>query len=290
MIFTPGVRLPERLSPRPSFFLCHERGLAVRRDRSRGLLPDEAEVRALGLDPTQALYVGRLGDEDCLAFALDEGPKGDEHSAEPGGAPAPGAVLAVEGLRKLWGALDEDLFFAAGRAMQIALWAQTHRFCGRCGVGTKRDERERCARCPRCGLASYPRISPAIIVLVRRGEEALLARSPRLPAGYYSTLAGFVDVGESLEETLAREVREEVGVEVKNPRYFGSQPWPFPHSLMLGFMAEYAGGAIAVDGDEILEAGWFRADALPRVPPPLSIARKLIDAWVSEVTGRAAAR
>jgi NAD+ diphosphatase len=290
MIFTPGVRLPERLSPRPFFFLCHERGLAVRGDRSRGLLPDEAEVRALGLDPTQALYLGRLGDEDCLAIALDVEPKGDGPSAEPGAAPAAGPDLAVEGLRKLWGALDEDLFFAAGRAMQIALWAQTHRFCGRCGAGTRCDEGERCARCPRCGLASYPRISPAIIVLVRRGEEALLARSPRLPAGYYSTLAGFVDVGESLEETLAREVREEVGVEVKNPRYFGSQSWPFPHSLMLGFMAEYAGGAIAVDGDEILDAGWFRADALPQVPPPLSIARKLIDAWVSEVTGRAAAR
>jgi NAD+ diphosphatase len=290
MIFTPAVRLPETLSPHPWFFLCHERGLAVRRDRSRGLLPDEAEVRALGLDPTQALYLGKLRDQDCLAFALDAEPKDDEPSTAPRGAKAAFAALEVEGLRKLWGALDEDLFFAAGRAMQIALWAQTHRFCGRCGGETRRDERERCARCPRCGLSSYPRISPAIIVLVRRGDEALLARSPRLPAGYYSTLAGFVDVGETLEETLAREVREEVGIAVKNPRYFGSQPWPFPHSLMLGFMAEYAGGVIAVDGDEILDARWFRADALPQVPPPLSIARKLIDAWVSEVTGRAAAR
>jgi NAD+ diphosphatase len=290
MIFTPAVRLPETLSPHPLFFVCHERGLAVRRDRSRGLLPDEAEVRTLGRDATQALYQGRLGDQDCLAFALEEEPKNDEAAAGPRGAPAAGAALEVEGLRKLWGALDEDLFFAAGRAMQIALWAQTHRFCGRCGAETRRDERERCARCPRCGLGSYPRISPAIIVLVRRGEEALLARSPRLPAGTYSTLAGFVDVGESLEETLAREVREEVGIEVKNPRYFGSQPWPFPHSLMLGFMAEYAGGVIAVDGDEILDARWFRADALPQVPPPLSIARKLIDAWISEATGRAAAR
>jgi NAD+ diphosphatase len=284
MIFTPGVRLPETLSPHPLFFVCHERGLAVRRDRVRGLLPDEAEVRALGLEPTRALYLGRLGERDCLAFTLKEEPRTDDASA------GPRAALEVEGLRKLWGALDEDVFFAAGRAMQVALWAQTHRFCGGCGAETRRDAGERCARCPRCGLGNYPRISPAIIVLVRRGEEALLARAPRLPAGTYSTLAGFVDVGESLEETLAREVREEVGIEVKNPRYFGSQPWPFPHSLMLGFMADYAGGVIAVDGEEILDARWFRADALPQVPPPLSIARKLIDAWVSEATGRAAAR
>src|SRR3981189_2187157 len=121
MIFTPAVRVPETLSPHPLFFVCHERGLAVRRDRSRGLLPDEAEVRALGLEPSRALYLGRLGDQDCLAFALEEEPKNDEAAAGTLGAPAAGAALEVEGLRKLWGALDEDLFFAAGRAMQIAL-------------------------------------------------------------------------------------------------------------------------------------------------------------------------
>jgi NAD+ diphosphatase len=143
-------------------------------------------------------------------------------------------------------------------------------------------------RCPACGLMAYPRIAPAIIVLVRRGEEALLARGARFPSAFYSTLAGFAEIGETLEETLEREVFEEVGVRVKNPRYFGSQPWPFPHSLMIGFVAEWAGGDIRVDGKEILEARWFRPDALPSIPPPISIARRLIDAWVEDTRGASA--
>jgi NAD+ diphosphatase len=145
---------------------------------------------------------------------------------------------------------------------------------------------ERSLRCPACGLLCYPRISPAVIVLVRRGDEALLARGARFPLPFYSTLAGFVEVGESLEQTVHREIREEVGVEVDRVTYFGSQPWPFPHSLMVGFTAEWASGEIRPDGTEILDARWFAADALPQVPPPLSIARRLIDAWVADVTQR----
>lgn len=292
MSFVPAVLPTTPPSPRPLYFLCRSDGLLVRAGaggplqgagagrRASALLPVEAEVRALGLDPAAALYLGRLDGEDCFALPLEEprsGPAPTAASAAESGA------FRVEGLRRLWGSFDEELFFVAGRAAQIALWAQTHRFCGRCGAAAERDGRERCVRCPRCGLSSYPRISPAIIVLVRRGEEALLARSPRLPAGTYSTLAGFVEVGESLEETLAREVREEVGVEVCRPRYFGSQPWPFPHSLMVGFTAEYAGGEIRVDGEEILDARWFHPEQLPRIPPPLSIARRLIDGWLRDL-------
>ena len=141
--------------------------------------------------------------------------------------------------------------------------------------------------CPSCGLAAYPRIAPAIIVLVRRGDRALLARNAKYPVPIYSTLAGFVDIGESLEETLAREVREEVGIEVTNIRYFGSQPWPLPHSLMIGFTAEWAGGEIRVDGEEITDAQWFAADDLPSLlPSHISIARRLIDAWTEEIEGR----
>jgi NAD+ diphosphatase len=139
-------------------------------------------------------------------------------------------------------------------------------------------------RCPSCGLLGYPRIAPAVIVLVRRGDEALLARGARFPGLFYSTLAGFVEIGESLEETIVREVREEVGIDVKGARYFGSQAWPFPHSLMVGFFAEWAGGEIQPDGTEILDARWFRADALPPVPPRLSIARLLIDAWIGDAS------
>jgi NAD+ diphosphatase len=169
-----------------------------------------------------------------------------------------------------------------GRATQIIEWATTHRFCGRCATPTERLAAERCMKCPACGFLGYPRIAPAVIVLVRRGPEALLARGARFPVPFYSTLAGFVEVGESLEETLVREVREEVGIEVTAPRYFGSQSWPFPHSLMVGFFAEWAAGDLRADGKEILDARWFRADDLPAIPPRLSIARLLIDAWIDE--------
>jgi len=130
---------------------------------------------------------------------------------------------------------------------------------------------------------SYPRIAPAVIVLVRRGAEALLARGARFPLPFFSTLAGFVEIGETLEQTVAREIREEVGIEVADIRYFGSQPWPFPHSLMVGFHAEWAGGELRLQETEIVEAQWFRADALPPIPPRLSIARRLIDAWLHDV-------
>lgn len=269
MEFVPACEPPHPASPQALFFVCHDKGLVVRRERvdPARLLPRAPDLLAVGADPALSHYLGKLDGQDCFALPF---------------AGEPGAGFEVAGLRRLYGELDETLFWVAGRAVQVAHWAQTHRFCGRCAAETERQSGERCLRCPGCGLASYPRISPAIIVLVRRGAEALLARSSRFPKAFYSTLAGFVEVGESLEETVAREVREEVGIEVKGPRYFGSQPWPFPHSLMLGFTAEYAGGEIRVDGQEILEARWFDPRALPEIPPPLSIARKLIDAWVAE--------
>jgi len=162
---------------------------------------------------------------------------------------------------------------------------RTHRFCGRCGVPTEPVSGERARRCSACKLTAYPRISPAVIVLLRKGSRALLARAAHFPLPFFSTLAGFVEIGETLEDTCAREIREEVGVEVGRLRYFGSQPWPFPHSLMVAFIAEYAGGEIRVDGKEIVEANWFAPDALPLVPPRASIARRMIDAWVAEELG-----
>ena len=283
MDFVPAVLVPAALSPQPLWFLCAENEVVLRREpgpvadglpRSASLLPSTDELRALGLDLGGAQLVGTLGGQDCLALPFEQ-PRGSLPAA-----------LELVGLRKLWGRLDDALFPIAGRANQLAHFAATHRFCGRCGGATARDPVERAFRCPACRLTCYPRISPAIITLVRRGDEALLATSGRFPVPFFSTLAGFSEVGESLEETLAREVREEVSLEVQNVRYFGSQPWPFPHSLMIGFTADYAGGEIKVDGVEIKEARFFRADALPQIPPRLSIARRLIDAWVREVTGR----
>jgi NAD+ diphosphatase len=141
---------------------------------------------------------------------------------------------------------------------------------------------ERAMKCPSCSLLAFPRLAPAMITLVTRGDEALLARGVQFRGPMYSCLAGFVEPGESLEGAVVREVREEVGVEVTNVRYQGSQPWPFPHSLMVGFRAEWAGGDIVCDPTEILDAQWYRRDELPNIPPSISIARKLIDAWIAE--------
>jgi NAD+ diphosphatase len=139
---------------------------------------------------------------------------------------------------------------------------------------------ERAKTCPACGLNSYPRLSPAVIVAVVKDDKLLLATSPRFRSSFWSVLAGFVEPGETLEDCVVREVEEEVGITVRNVRYFGSQPWPFPDSLMLGFTAEYAKGEIKTDGMEIVEADWFGADNLPNVPPSVSIARRLIDWFV----------
>lgn len=256
------------MSARRVWMVSHSSGLVA---RGAEVVLDEADLIELGLDPAVGHAVGALGDASVWVHALAE--------AEP---PAPFATI---GLRALHGSADASVLAAAVRAVQIATFADTHRFCGRCATPTVPLVGERALRCPACELTSYPRISPVVIVLVRRGEQALLARSPRFPQPFYSTIAGFVEAGETLEEALAREVREEVGVEIGEIRYFGSQPWPFPHQLMIGFTAEWAGGEIAVDGVEIDDAQWFDADALPRVPPPMSIAGQLIDAWVREVRG-----
>ena len=166
--------------------------------------------------------------------------------------------------------------------MQLVEWARTHQFCGRCGVPTEDVTGLRAKRCPAAGSTPSPRLSPAVICLVERAGKAL-ARGPQFAAGMFSCLAGFVEPGESLEEAVAREVLEEVGIEVREIRYFGSQPWPFPNSLMIGFTAEWRSGEIAVDGTEITEASWFSAGDLPELPTPISIARRLIDDWLARV-------
>lgn len=198
--------------------------------------------------------------------------------------PSDGAAVD---LYSFFGRVSEDEWLIAGRAVQLVDWGRTHRFCGRCATPTEPAAGERAMRCPRCGLMNFPRLAPAMITLVTRGEpgpdqEALLARGVQFPLPMYSCLAGFVEPGETLEGAVVREVREEVGVEVADVRYAGSQPWPFPHSLMLGFRARWVEGDIVCDPTEILDANWYRKDDLPPIPPGISIARKLIDAWLRE--------
>ncbi len=232
-------------------------------------IPPGAALPALA---EEAHFLGTLDGEDCYAVTC---PKG---LALPEG-------MRLVSPRTLFRQVDEVLLAVAGRAMAIAEWDSTHRFCGRCGQPTELLPGERARRCPACRTPFYPRIAPAVIVLVTQGERMLLARSSNFPEPFFSTLAGFVEPGESLEEAVLREVKEEVGIELKELRYFGSQPWPFGRSLMVGFTAEYAGGELRVDGKEILEAQWFSADNLPRIPPRVSIARHLIDAFLARVKG-----
>lgn len=191
-----------------------------------------------------------------------------------------GEIVPLRAVFELAGA---EAFALAGRAVQLLDWQAQHRYCGRCGTPTLRQSGENAMHCPRCGLLAYPRLSPAVMVLVRDGDRLLLARSHRFKPGMFSALAGFVEPGETLEQCAVREVREEVGIEIANLRYFGSQPWPFPNSLMVAYFADYAGGTITPDPAEIEAAAWFPVSDLPLLPEPISISRWLIDAAVAEM-------
>jgi NAD+ diphosphatase len=214
--------------------------------------------------PKNILLVGEWQGLPCYAADVDKIPEN-----------IPGELVPLRPLFSLAGA---EAFALAGRATLLLDWQQNHRYCGRCGTLTAAKTDEFAMLCPACGLLAYPRISPAVMVLIHRGDELLLARSPRFKPGVFSALAGFVEAGETLEQCAVREVREEVGVEITNLRYFRSQPWPFPDSLMVAFFADYAGGTITPDPSEIEAAGWFLRTALPPLPDPVSIARQLIDA------------
>ena len=226
------------------------------------------EFRWVDLEVHYKHYLGRWEGRACYALAAN--------GAVPEG-------FAVSGLRAWLGRVEPDFFSLAGRAKQIVEWHRDHRYCGRCGATNEDHPADRAKQCPACGLTTYPRLSPSIIVLVRRGEEMLLARNAAWPSSMYSTLAGFVEPGESIEQTVHREVAEEVGVAVENLRYMGSQSWPFPNSLMLGFHADYAGGDIVCHDGEIADARWFHYRQLPNVPGGTAISRWLIDAFVNEM-------
>lgn len=187
-------------------------------------------------------------------------------------------------LRELLALMPPHDFQHVAQAWQYSLFLRTHRYCGRCGEKMRKVSWEMAMHCDKCGHRVYPRVSPCIIVAIHNNKQILLAQGARQkPLGFYSILAGFVESGESLEQTLHREVMEEVGVTVKNIEYFGSQPWPFPHSLMVGFIAEYDSGDIVVDGKEILEANWYEPDELPKIPPKLSIAGRLIEETLQRI-------
>jgi NAD+ diphosphatase len=267
--FISGITPPQERSGPVWWFIFMKDKLLIYQERESITIPFLIDPSELGLTVMQQNYLGQLDNYHCFAAEVTE-------------RTIPPAGMAFEGLRQVYGILNEDLFWIAARAVQIVDWDRTHQFCGRCGAPLRAKAAERAKECPKCGLLHFPRLAPAIIVLVERGNELLLARSRHFMPGMYSVLAGFVEPGESLEEAVLREVTEEVGISIKDIKYFGSQPWPFPHSLMIGFTAAYAGGKISLDESEIEDAGWFTADNLPRIPGKISIARKLIDWFVDK--------
>jgi NAD+ diphosphatase len=267
MAFTAGRKPQEGRDLPPLWFIVDQGRVLVRPREGGPSFPETHELGSLDLETSQGLYLGATEGQACLLAHGDAS------------APAPEGLEWAE-LRPLWSALPEELFWVAGRANHLAGWDRSHRLCGACGADLSLLEEEWAKTCRSCGQTYYPQVSPAVIASVVDGDRILLARNRHYRYPFFSVLAGFVEPGENLEAAVHREIREEVGVEVKNIRYFGSQPWPFPNSLMIGFIADYAGGEISPDPDEILEARWFTRDAMPEMPASISIARRLIEAFV----------
>lgn len=245
----------------PQGFLCDSNGVLFPRDW----------LKRQDLDVLSEQYLGRYDGEPVTLLEL-HGP--DE--------------IAGCAWQTLWQFLqqpDRELFGMLGYAQQIGTWARQHRFCGSCSARMVQLPNSRCMHCAACKLDHYTRLAPSMIVLVTRGDEILLARSARFTSPMFSTLAGFVEAGESVEQCVVREVREEVGLHVDNLSYVASQGWPFPNSLMLGYHAEYAGGEIVPEEGEIEEARWFHVSELPAIPPQRSISRYLIDLYVARRLG-----
>jgi NAD+ diphosphatase len=238
--------------------------MLVRRE-TPGELPNLSDLDACGPLVAGPFDLGRLGDREVLAVAF-----------------APETIcpdLESRGLRELFGVLPEPLMSLAARASQTLEWSFAHAFCGRCGNPTEYSQTELARTCPSCDATFYPRLTPAVITLISKGTEILLARARTSRPGFYSLIAGFVEPGETLEQAVEREVLEEVGIEVQDVKYFASQSWPFPSQLMVGFTANHAAGLLRINESELSDARWFRADELPagiEIPTTFSISGQLI--------------
>jgi NAD+ diphosphatase len=274
MIVTPPGFIPDHLAVDDENAIVHvfSRDRLLQRIEEPALLT-WSSYRELGLMADRKQVIGRHDGVLHVAVAVTE-----ESPAElPQG-------WRARDLRNWFGVLPDAHLAIAMRGVQLLEWERTHRFCGACGTPTEPVPGERALRCGACGLSVYPRICPAMMVLITRGRQLLLARGVSFPPGRYSALAGFLEAGESIEDAIHREVREEVGIEVHELRYFGSQSWPFPNSLMIAFTAQWKSGDIAADTAEIADAQWFDIDDLPGMPPQrISISRALIDATVERL-------
>lgn len=267
--FVIGIESPADRTEKALWFIFRGREILVKLNKNPGVIPRLLDFGELGLSGIREQYLGMLEGIHCYSVELS------------GDAQAPEGMKFVD-LRQAYSEMNEKCFTLVNKAVQVMEWDRTNQFCSRCGTKTLQKPGERGKECPDCGELFYPRISPAVIVLIRKGHEILLARSPNFPQCLYGLIAGFVEPGESAEAAAVREIREEVGIEVKNITYFGTQAWPFPNSLMIGFTAEYSSGEIRPDGLEIDDARWFSVENLPELPGKISIARQLIDYFLKE--------
>ena len=264
--FIPGFSSSEAPVAEAQQFAFIDEFLLLTTDNT---LPEAARLVEFGL-PKASLCFGTFGAQPCHTHWW---PLREE---------LPDGLKAVS-LRDVFSLVPAGIWGIAARARQMLRWDLATRFCGACGTPTQALDGEPAKQCPACGQRDYPRITPAVMALVRRGDELLLARSPGFRPGMYSALAGFVEAGETVEDCLHREVFEEVGVRITNLRWFSSQPWPFPYSLMLAFHADYVSGEIRPQPGEIEDAGWYSLDRLPDLPAPVSIASRLIQDGIAEI-------
>lgn len=272
MNFVSDFKHPGEIALNSLWFMVHEQRIIVLSKNETRSIPEYRDLVENNIISKHTQYMGTYNNVPCYAVEV----------AETGNLPQ---CFSIHPPLSVLGELGEDRTRLAGLAGQYITWSRNHRFCGKCGKPTEDKRDERAKVCTDCGQVYYPRLSPAVIVAVIKDDRLLMASSPRFPSKFYSVLAGFVEPGETLEDCVKREIREEVSIEVKNIEYFGSQPWPFPDSLMIGFTAEYEGGEINIDKKEISDAAWFTRDEIPRIPPGISIARKLID-WYLEGKNR----
>ncbi len=252
------------------FAFCGDKLLLELKQDSH-VIPYMTDLAQLQVAPDNCLYLGRYNELPCYAVNIQP-------------ADAEKSKLTFIPLRQAFGMIEEELFWLAARAYHLINWDRNSDFCGRCGAKNLHKEGEHSKYCPKCGLSVYPRISPAVIVAITKGDKLLLAQNVNNKNKFYSVLAGFVEPGESLEDCVRREIMEEAGIEVKNIQYFSSQPWPFPDSLMVGFTAEYAGGELKLDPNELCDADWYTVDRLPQIPGKISISWKLIQWFIERNT------
>mgnify|MGYP001426021321 CR=1 FL=1 len=261
--YEPSVNSGSRTDGQSYWFIFKSGNLLIN-PKSSLKIPFQNDLDEINIVPLMKHYIGTLLDSPCYVVEVD--PETEQQEG-----------MEFLDLRETYDILDEDIYLLAGRAVQIMNWDKNHRFCGKCGTETRTLENENAKVCPECGFTSFTRISPAIITAIIKDEKILMAKHSYGLKNRYALIAGFLEAGETLEEAVKREVMEEVGLEVKDIQYFGSQPWPFPNSLMIGFTVKYAGGNIKVDGNEIVDAKWFDASEVSRFPSKISIASELVD-------------